>query len=194
MGIKVNLGVIGAGLENISDEKRQRLLTYKDFIEPFNHSWGHRFFTGTKKELFGTDHDYQLESITKTNLAIKQVFDFNCQAIGFPANACDDTTIKILSQIPEIHHVFYLKTFFQYQNLLKIKPIIDVNGYGVLENPTGVDYEKFVRSLAEVEAPEGVITFQLHPSMWSVASFAEFVKCIEYLKSKNSIFIFASEL
>lgn len=196
LGTKINVGAVGDGVARASQERIEHALIYADLIEWFSHSYFHFVRPDTRiKEFFQMSEQYQRFSIEQTNKVIKERLNFDCNAIGFPANACDETTIRLLSGAEGdlgIRKVFYLKNCYNYNELVSLgMPVIDVNGYGILETPLGIDYDGFMERFLQFEGE--TIVFQLHPKGWDDKSFEHYARCIEYLKNAGHTFIFISE-
>lgn len=188
--IKINLGIVGSGLQSMNIQDADFIKSQKHIIEPFNHSWLH-LVTKTQKEFHNTTEDYQRQSIAKTQEIIKRILDHDCQTIGFPANASDNTAVKIITETPEIKNVFYPIDSWNYLDIEKVKTIIPINGYGVMELNGQVNFDIFRAGLAEL-INEKTVTFQLHPNSWTNRSLNEFTKCCDHLINQGHKFIFAS--
>lgn len=122
--IKVSVGVIGRGLENYSQHSLDLLKS--EYIQPFNHSYYHLLST-REKEFYKTGYDYQKESILKTQQIVKEKTGIEMKTIGFVANASDDDTIKLMSEMDFI--IYYVIGSYNYDKMKATgRKIIDVGG------------------------------------------------------------------
>lgn len=188
--VKVNCGVVGDWLAKASQGQIDDAKGFSN-VEWFSHSYFHFYHPQTRiREYFLMSEEYQLFSLKMATKIIEEKLG-RCTTIGFPANACDQTTIKLLGKMPEIERVFYLDSCYNYKELKAVKPVININGYGVLETKDFISYDGFVERFEKRNGED--LVFQLHPNMWSQEHFHEFIKCLEYLKKLNVEFIYASE-
>lgn len=130
---KLSLGVVGSGLTKAPERIINLVKNNLDLFELFNHSYYHLLDTN-KKEFFKTERAYQEASIEQTNGIISYIFGNRPKTIGFPANACDQTTLDILKE-SDLENIYYVKGSYNYEDILKIgKKIINVGKeFGVLQ-------------------------------------------------------------
>jgi hypothetical protein len=170
--IKISLGIVGIGLETCAAEKAEFIKQNLGLIEPFNHSYWH-VIAHPVKEFFKTSREYQLESLKKTNEVIKSRLDFEVETVGFPANACDETTITLL------------QSEFQFKNIYHV---VDSYNYNEVKN--------VCKNIINVTADFGgneCHAVQLHPFARDF-DLATFEKNILAELKKETLFIFPSEL
>lgn len=191
--LKIDLGIIGAGLSNKPEIFRDYFEERKDKIEIFNHSFNHNVEPPHNLECYGKPIEFQRDSIFKTQLAIAEKLGLICEVIGFPANAFDYNTIELLREFPLIKTIFAYSKGKLYNEIKVLgRKIVDISGYLKMEKPPKIvnldDFKK------EYNENQDCLVYQLHPANYCENDLKNFEDIIKFLTSRDNKFIFASEL
>lgn len=208
LDIKISLGMVGVSFESAdkADIDFIRRLIERGTVHPYNHSYYH-LIDRDRKEFFGTDRIYQEASIAKTNAIVYNNFGFQIETIGFPANACDITTIEILKNSDSIKRIYHVKEAYNNPDLNRLtgKKVLDINGYDVLEIINGrtmetgiinadIFFDRLEKNNLKDAKDDDVIVFQMHPAAFSDHDLGEFAKIILILKEAGNQFIAPKDL
>lgn len=178
-GIKASWGVIGFSLEDAPQD-------YINWIKEKNTGGNYEFWN------HGYTHDHnefcvaetlskQIAHIKKTQRLSKEKLGFPFTCFGAPCNSINKRTAVALMLFPTIKGWFYGKWAF---NKYNFKRSVEI------EFPFGnVVFEKFKQAFLKYGIDRSLITYQLHPDMWTDHHFEEFRKVIDFLKSQNAEFI-----
>ncbi len=182
--VVAGLGFIGKALENPSNE-------FVTFVQGLNNSkkfefWNHGYDHGYKKddaEFSGKSYDYQYGKMKRAQDVVKDKFGITMHSFGAPGNNVDAITADVIRDIPEIKTWLYNKNITPPQGVLGLPLRINI------ENSSRVvSLASFKELYAENSTTEYLLS-QLHPHAWSANSLVEFGKIIDFLKSKNVVFI-----
>ncbi len=183
--VKAGLGIICDSLEKndqaylnwIKDHQK------KGFIE----FWCHGYFNVAN---FYTTHtlEEQTAALKKCETLAKEKLGFPLVAFGEHNSFTTSETQIAVQAVPELKVWLYGPKDSQYYKKLSIPR---VNG---LEYKVGaVDFDKFKDPYDKYGAREKVLVLQGHANYWDDTSFAAFTKIIDYLKSKNVVFMTPTE-
>ncbi len=183
--LKAGFGIIGSSLEQ---DNPAYFKWIKDLHEKGIEFWHHGYGQGGKGEFEKGSMEEQKALLDKTEKLAKEKLGFSLPAFGPHYTATTDETEKALEAIPEIKIWLYGPKNPKYYKKLSIPRYLG------LENPTFVpDFEKFKASYEKLGGKQPVLVLQGHPNGWDDSKFSGFVKIIEYLKSKDCVFMTPSE-
>ncbi len=183
--LRAGFGIIGASLEK---DNPAYIKWIKDQHEKGIEFWHHGYDQGGKGEFEKGTMEEQKAILEKTEKLAKEKLGFTLPAFGPHYTATTDETEKALEAIPEIKIWLYGPKNPKYYKKLSIPRYLG------LENPTFVpDFQKFKASYEKLEGKQEVLVLQGHPNGWDDTKFSGFVKIIEFLRSKNCVFMTPSE-
>lgn len=183
--LKAGFGIIGESLEKDNPEYFKWI---KDQHDKGIEFWNHGYKQG-KGELEKGSMEEQKELLEKTEKLAKEKLGFPLQAFGPHYSGTTFETEKALDAIPEI------KIWLYGPRNSKFFKKLSIPRYMGLENPTLVpDFEKFKTAYEKNGGKQDALVLQGHPNNWDDSKFNNgFVKIIEYLKSKDCVFMTPSE-
>lgn len=184
--VRATIGIVGERMENANPSycgwlKRQARAGH----EIWNHGYCHCKPVVDGKELRefrGTDYQYQLEHLQKTQALAMDKLDLKLETFGAPYNACDSNTIRALSMIPELRTWLYPPNQ-KIAGKFAMPRIGDVNIEYPVHQP---NFAAFVAGFrAHLEEP--VLVIQGHPRSWMEprARMTEFQKIIDFLVAEG---------
>jgi hypothetical protein len=179
--IKVNIGIIGISLEKGNKKyiKLIKELMRTNAFEFWNHGYKHEINCKDKNgrkydEFKNVSKMTQKERILRTQSLAKNKLNLIFRTFGSPGNSYDEKTIEVLNETQEIKIWFFGSSK---SNKIILERSIEA------EYPTHQpNYCKFMENYNQNLR---IITLQVHPDSWSKKRFQQFVKIIEFLKSKN---------
>ena len=183
--IKASFGVIGFSLEedNPSYFDWIKTLHKSGLIEFWNHGYRNRRGWDKTGEFEGSFED-QKTALERTQMLAKEKLGIELKAFGPHWSGTNEHTARAVEGIPEIKMWFHgpkESTKFIFEVL-------------TLENPTHVpDFAKFKAAYDRVGHDKKCLALQGHPLSWDDERWANFVKIIDYLKSKGCVFMTPSE-
>lgn len=126
--------------------------------------------------------------LAKSEALAKAKLGFPLAAFGPHWSGMTEATDEALEAVPEIKIWLYGPKQPKYFTRLSIERVM------ALENPTFVpDAVKFKATYEKVGANQKVLVLQGHPNQWDDKRWAGFVEIIDFLKSKNVVFMTPSE-
>jgi peptidoglycan/xylan/chitin deacetylase (PgdA/CDA1 family) len=118
----------------------------------------------------------------------KEKLGFSLPAFGPHWSGTTDATDEALESVPDVKIWLYGPAKPKFFTRLSIERVM------ALENPTFVpDAEKFKALYEKNGAKREVLVLQGHPDQWTDERWNGFVAIIEFLKSKNVVFMTPSE-
>ena len=130
----------------------------------------------------------QKSALEKSERLAKEKLGFPLTAFGPHWSGTTDATDQALESVPEIKIWLYGPPKPKFFSRLSIERVM------ALENPTFVpDPEKFRATYEKSAAKREVLVLQGHPDQWDDKRWAGFVEIVEFLKSKNVVFMTPSE-
>ncbi len=184
--IRASYGVIGFSLE----EDNEAYFTWirnvhnSGLIEFWNHGYRQRKATDKTGEFEGSFEE-QKDALQRTQELAKEKLGIELKAFGPHWSGTNEGTAKALEEIPEITMWFYgpaSSSKFVFPRYL------------TLENPTHVpSCAKFKSAYEKVGHDKTCLALQGHPNSWNDERWEEFVKIINYLKSKGCVFMTPSQ-
>jgi len=196
--IKASYGVIAKRLDetalnvlgkyiNATNAKGEKL------IEIWHHGFDHTNNNPPAKnqEFKGTDYAFQKQHFEDADQRVKKYLGVQMHSFGSPYNAVDSNTLKVIAENPN-----YKTVMFFWESPSKEKQIRRLNNRINLEKETGKpDFESFVIDYNKhPEYQKSNIVLQGHPNQWDAAKFEQFKLIIDFLISKKSEFVLASEI
>jgi peptidoglycan/xylan/chitin deacetylase (PgdA/CDA1 family) len=184
--IKASYGIIGFSLEE--DNKAYfdwiRELHRSGLIEFWNHGYRNRRGWDKTGEFEGSFEE-QKTALERTQRLAKEKLGIELRAFGPHWSKTNEHTARALDGIPEIKMWFYGpkdSSKFVFKWVL------------AMENPIFVpDPAKFRELYERVGHDKKCLALQGHPLSWDDERWANFVKIIDYLKSKGCVFMTPSE-
>lgn len=126
--------------------------------------------------------------LAKSEALAKAKLGFPLAAFGPHWSGMTEATDEALEAVPEIKTWLYGPKQPKHYTRLSIERIM------ALENPTFVpDPVKFKATYEKAAANQAVLVLQGHPNQWDDKRWAGFVEIIDFLKSKNVVFMTPSE-
>lgn len=184
--IKASYGIIGFSLEQDNQEYFDWIKNVHEsgLVEFWNHGYMNRKSTDKAGEFEGS-FETQKTALERTQRLAKEKLGIELRAFGPHWSHTNEHTARALDGIPEITMWFYGpegSNKFVFPKGLQ------------LENPTHVpDFAKFKAGYDRVGHEKKCLTLQGHPKSWDDKRWGDFVKIIEYLKSKGCVFMQPSE-
>jgi peptidoglycan/xylan/chitin deacetylase (PgdA/CDA1 family) len=186
--LKASFGIIGDSLEsdNATYFDWIKSLSKRGAIEFWNHGYRNRKADDKFGEFEQGTVEEQQAALEKTQRLAKQKLGFELKAFGPHWSATTAATSKALEAIPELKILFAVPSAdpkkFVLERVL------------TLENPTFVtDAARFKETYGRSAATKPYLSLQGHPNQWDDQRWAGFVEIIDFLKSKNCIFMTPSE-
>ncbi|MDB6005094.1 MAG: hypothetical protein JWR15_2081 [Prosthecobacter sp.] len=153
--------------------------------------WMHGYHLKTAKEPGEFEHgtfEEQKAILEKAERMAKEKLGFSLPAFGPHWTGTTDATDQALEAVPEVKIWLYGPKKPKYFTRLSIERVM------ALENPTFVpDATKFQDYYDKHAAKVEVLLLQGHPDQWTDERWAGFVKIIDFLQSKNAVFMTPSE-
>lgn len=174
---------------NLKNDKGESILEF------WNHGYDHSK-TNKIYEFNGTDLTSQINDIKRSQTFFKDSLGLVCTTFSAPYNQSSKVTYEALKSFHEIKiwmcyqrnekqfHSTWINPYFTKVKSNQSKIILDVKSESVYHIPF-VSVEAFFK--ANKYAPYLVI--QIHPNAWQDHDYADFQSLIEYLKTKNVIFM-----
>ena len=185
--IKGSFGIICSSLEGDNQ-------TYFDWIKSKQKQgliefWLHGYKNRDDKDTGEFEHgtfEEQKAILEKCETLAKEKLGFPLTAFGEHWSSTTVETGKALEAIPEIKILFG-------GELKDTKKFVLPRIMG-LEIKTGLPvFDKFKAEYEKVGASQEFLRLQGHPALWDDKKWGEFVKIIDYLKSKGCVFMTPSE-
>lgn len=153
--------------------------------------WMHGYHMKTVSEPGEFEHgtaEEQRAILAKGERLAKEKLGFTLTAFGPHWSGTTDATDEAMEQLPEVTIWLYGPEKPKFYSRLSIPRVM------ALENPTFVpDAEKFKTFYEAKAAKREVLVLQGHPDQWDDKRWEGFTKIIEFLKSKNVVFMTPSE-
>ena len=188
-GIKGSFGIICESLEKdnaayfqwIKDIEQAGLIEF----------WLHGYHLKKAEEPGEFEHgtfEEQKSVLEKSERLAKEKLGFLLTAFGPHWTGTTDATDQALESVHEIKIWLYGPPKPKFFSRLSIERVM------ALENPTFVpDPAKFKATYEKSAATRDVLVMQGHPDQWDDKRWAGFVEIVEFLKSKNVVFMTPSE-
>jgi peptidoglycan/xylan/chitin deacetylase (PgdA/CDA1 family) len=187
--IKGSFGVITESLEKDNAMYFQWLKDVQDagLIELWMHGYKMRGASDTGEFEKGTAEE-QWVILAKGEQLAKEKLGFTLPAFGPHWSGTTEATDEAMEKVPEVKIWLYGPEKPKFFTRLSIPRVM------ALENPTFVpDAVKFKDFYEKKAAKHEVLVLQGHPEQWDDKRWAGFVEIIEFLKSKNVVFMTPSE-
>lgn len=165
-------------------------------IEFWNHGYDHSK-EGNRTEFYGSDFEYQLSHIKKSQDYFTDSLAITCRTFSAPFNKSNSVTASALNQFPEI------KIWMCYQKNEKVddskwkdpqRKTIDISDQNILLNVNYLYLHDFsfnnIKNRYNQDKKKPYILIQIHPALWDEESFDNFQKLITFYKDqKRAIFM-----
>lgn len=188
-GIKGSFGVITESLEKDNPMYFQWLKDVQTAgrIELWMHGYKMRGAKDTGEFENGTAAE-QRAVLAKGEELAKEKLGFDLPAFGPHWSGTTDATDEAMEGVPEVKIWLYGPAKPKFFTRLSIPRVM------ALENPTFVpDADKFIAFYEKNAAQKDVLVLQGHPEQWNDERWAGFTKILDFLKSKNVVFMTPSE-
>lgn len=184
--LKTSLGIVAKYLNSKDYCEWLKSLSKKINYEIWNHGYTHALTENNTSDFCGIPFDDQLSNLRNSQEIFNSRIGITCSTWGAPGNFHDINTIRALSEDDNID-------IWLYGNPKSEKFIL--HRFGNIEFPTGYpDYNTFVKKYNENNLHQlECLTFQLHPNYWNEKYFEEFKKVIDFLITKDVIFMTPTE-
>lgn len=153
--------------------------------------WMHGYHMKTASEAGEFEHgtaEEQRAILAKGERLAKEKLGFSLPAFGPHWSGTTEATDEAMEKVPEVTIWLYGPEKPKYFKRLSIPRVM------ALENPTFVpDLEKFKSFYEAKAAKREVLVLQGHPEQWDDKRWAGFTGIIDFLKSKNVVFMTPSE-
>ena len=191
--IKVTFGIIGTRMTEDCPAFAEWTKARHDAgeIEFWHHGWDHaeRQENGKRiMEFSGEPYEHQKKHMTDTNKLAREKLGFAFASFGAPFNATDASTVKVLSEDPDIKVWMYgdPKNPAGKKVLERCHPVS-------IESPTMIpNYGAFLEGYAHNRGAEYFV-MQGHPAGWDDDRWDQFVKIVDFLIAQKAEFVFASD-
>lgn len=187
--IKGSFGVICQSLENDYPAYFQWIKDVQNggLVEMWLHGYKMRGAIDTGEFEQGTAEE-QRAILAKSEQLAKDKLGFTLAAFGPHWSGTTDATDEALEGVPEIKIWLYGPAKPKFFTRLSLERVM------ALENPTFVpDPVKFKAVYEKTAFNREVLVLQGHPNQWDDKRWAGFVEIIDFLKSKNVVFMTPSE-
>jgi len=184
--IKASYGIIGYSLErdNAAYFDWIKALHAKGTVEFWNHGYRERKPEDKSGEFEGP-LDQQRAALLRTQTLAREKLGLELKAFGPHWSGTNGDTAKALDAIPELTMWFYGPP----ESKKYVFPRVLT-----LENPTFVpDFDKFKALYERAAHDKPVLALQGHPNQWTDPRWEGFVKIIDFLRSRNCVFMTPSE-
>ncbi len=189
--LKASFGIIGSSLEsnNPSYFDWIRKMNKKGHIEFWLHGYRERTKDDKNGEFEQGSFEEQKAILERCERLAKEKLGFTLSAFGPHWSATTEATEQALDAVPEIQIWLYGPRQPKYYKKISLPRVM------ALENPTFVpDFEKFKTTYERVAAKEKFLVLQGHPPNWhSAERWNGFIQIVEFLRSKNCVFMTPSE-
>lgn len=160
-----------------------RRLAASRHVEIWNHGYDHVLGAvdasgNVYGEFRGTSYDHQLAHLQRSQQLALDSLGVVMRAFGAPGNATDSVTTRALRAVPELEVWFFGR---HGSDLLLLERRVEAESW-----PGAVSYERF-RETYDATLP--IITLQLHPASWDLASFNDFALIVEELQARGAAFV-----
>lgn len=192
--LKFSIGIICNSLETGTAAYLSSLanLAKSGNVELWNHGFDHERWQVDGKTVFefcGPSEAQQKEHFQKSQQLGRDKLGIEFVTFGAPFNATDGSTAKLLSSFPEIQVWLYQPAKASTEKYVRLQ--IDVIA---LENPVHRPNLAALKAAMEAHPDESCYVLQGHSNSWGETELAEFVRIIEFLKSKQARFVLPKEL
>lgn len=201
--ICASIGIISKPLsskKSISEIRRISKIKQKNnfpVIEFWNHGYDHSK-NGNKTEFYGTDFNYQLSHIQKSQDFFIDSLQCISHSFGAPFNKTNSVTYAALKNHPDINvWMCYQKNEKEYENDVWKDPkkkeinsfdrnlILDVDYLSLKE----FSMHEFKKNFNKDKRKQYIL-IQIHPQFWDNKSFDNFIQLISFYKDqKHGVFM-----
>jgi peptidoglycan/xylan/chitin deacetylase (PgdA/CDA1 family) len=188
--IKVSFGIIAAGMEqgNPAFYDWVKARHADGSIEFWHHGWDHKERTdeASKKkvqEFSGESYEHQKKHMTDANRVAKEKLGFAFVTFGAPFNKTDESTVKVLTEDPDLKVWLYGDVQNPAGKTVLIRRKTN------LEVPTFIpNYAAFLETYSKERGADYFI-LQGHPGNWSDDRWAQFVLIVDFLIAQKAEFV-----
>lgn len=185
--VKSSVGIILNSLDKGTPAyaREVKALQVREGIELWNHGYTHQMngtdANGTKfHEFWNTSLEHQITQLRRSQAVAREKLGLTLHTFGAAGNAQDSNTVKALAQFPDLK--VWLRGDTTSNKFILKKQSGDLVEFPV-HNP---DYQQFI---AHYDPSKSYLLLQYHPMSWDERRFGEFTKIIDYLLTKNVVFM-----
>lgn len=193
-GIPATAGILGKWLENAkrNPEKYQNQISIvKNWILAGHQLWIHGYdhtpgeFAAMKEKPAAT-YQQQKELIQITYDLMETVLSYRTTCFSASFNQNNESTISVLNQeFPQIQTVMFMHDTNQRLDALNLSS----DSICEIETTTGVVSSELFFARYPYVAQLPYLVIQAHPGLWNEESFKELKKIVNFLKTKNCVFM-----
>lgn len=190
-GCKAGFGLIARSVEGdtVKESYINRIKNFENSgrIEIWHHGYDHFMSLDTVTEFRKMPYQHQYDHYKKALELVYERCGIKMRTFGSPGNRNDANTLLVMSQFPQIE--VFLFPYYNDSTNKKFTLTHRVN----MEKGTGImDYNYFVNNYHSKADWEYMI-LQGHPGIWKEQDYKAFIDVIEFLKSKDVVFMNAYE-
>jgi peptidoglycan/xylan/chitin deacetylase (PgdA/CDA1 family) len=184
---KAGFGIVGRSCEG-GTEKMQYFNRVKDFnntgrIEIWAHGYDHFMNGDTLTEFRNSSYEKQFDHFKKTLDLVSEKCGITMHTFGTPGNKADSSTTRVINQFPQVQ--VYLFPFLRDPVLKQLLLTSRVD----MEQGTGkMNYDFFVKNYNS-NSDRKYMVLQGHPGVWKEDGFETLSKIIDFLKTKEVLFM-----
>jgi len=200
--IPVSIGIIARDMTIASTIKEvKRISTLKNSngdlsVEFWNHGYDHSNPKKKKWEFNGFDYSHQVSDIKRSQEFFKNTLGLTCNSFGVPYNQSSELTHEALEEFPEIKvwmcfqkiekqfHPEWINPNLSNISSTQSKILLDIKCQSIYDVPFQ-SVKKYLNAKPNIP----YLVIQIHPNVWDAKDFLDYQNMIDYLKSKNVIFM-----
>lgn len=193
-GIPATAGVLGKWLENAKTNPRKyqnQISMVKNWILAGHQLWIHGYDHApgefaALKETAASTYEEQREIIRKTYDLMETVLQYRTTCFGASYNQNNEDTISVLNrEFPQIQTVMFMHDTNSRLNALNLSSdhICEIETLdGMVNSQLFLTRYEYVKELP-------YLVIQAHPGQWDEQSMKEFSTIVQFLKTKNCVFM-----
>jgi peptidoglycan/xylan/chitin deacetylase (PgdA/CDA1 family) len=186
--IKISIGIIAQGLEAdcpglVEWIQKQHAAGQVEF---WNHGWDHAAGEKLIREFSGQPYEHQKDHLSRANAIARGKLGFPFVSFGAPFNATDASTVRVLSEDPDI------KVWIFGDSKNPAGKAVLPSSAVTIETRARPDFEAFLEAYAHNRG-SSLFVMQGHPGGWKDDNFEQFRLMVDFLISQNAQFVLPKE-
>ena len=193
--VKASYGVIANRLDETAKPLLAKITNAVDrkgkpMVEIWNHGLDHSR-NGDAFEFKNSSFEQQKKHLDSSHFLVKKYLGISMTTFGAPYNATDSTFIRMIAENKKYRTVFFSKVYPTYEAEFK-----RLNNNVPMEKETGKpNFDFFMTEYKKhPEYLSSNIVLQGHPPYWTDEGFAEFKKILDFLDTKQCVYVLPSTL